>query len=61
MTPYHIKIDWIDFNTTLEADIYKISVLDKDGNVMMQKETVKHKVPLELAKLLGVANNEKNS
>lgn len=54
MTPYHIKIDWVDFNTTLQADIYVINILDKDGNVIMHKETVKHKVPLELAKLLGV-------
>lgn len=54
MTPYHIKIDWVDFNTTLQSDIYAINILDKDGNVIMHKETVKHKVPLELAKLLGV-------
>lgn len=61
MTPYHIKIDWIDYNPTLDTDIYKISILTKDGQIMMEKETVKHNVPIEIAKLLEVASNEANS
>lgn len=58
MTPYYIKIDWVDYNPTLHTDIYKISVLTKEGNVMQEKEAVKHNVPIEIAKLLGVYNNE---
>lgn len=58
MTPYHIKIEWVDYNPTLVTDIYKISILTKEGNVMQEKEIVKHRVPIELAMLLGVYNNE---
>lgn len=61
MSIYHIKIDWVDFNPTLENDIYKVSVLDNEGNVIMHKECTKHNVPIEIAQLLEVASNEANS
>ena len=29
MRPYHIEINWIDYNATIEQDIYEIIVYDK--------------------------------
>ena len=53
MSPYHITIDWVDYNTTLEEDMYQIKVWDASESIILIEQTVsKTKIAKTLDKYL---------
>lgn len=54
MRPYHIQIDWIDYNVTNEDDVYKVTVYDKDTTTVITSwTTTANGLPISLGKYLG--------
>ena len=54
MTPYHIRIDWVDFNPTIEDDMYEVTVLAADNKTVIATSTIsKQSLPYELNKYLN--------
>lgn len=54
MRPYHIQIDWIDYNVTNEDDVYKVTIYDKaKTTVITSWATTANGLPVSLSKYLG--------
>lgn len=37
MRPYHIEINWIDFNVTNEDDMYEVLIKDIHNNIVLTR------------------------